>query len=120
MIIFIVGTKFCTQSFQMRMRFSLLVMLSLYWDAEEFPEKKARADFPFKISVEFKQGIRLLQGSVRTCRSFATEMNKRNSWSSCSAPKAPHLDHLQQLTARFGAVSTGLCVVVPFSPALRN
>lgn len=120
MINFIVGAKFCTQSFQMRVRFSLLVMLSLYWDAEEFPENKTRADFPFKISVEFKQGIRQLQGSVRICRSFANETNKRNSLNSCSAPEAPHLDHLQQLTARFGAVSIELCMVVPFSPALRN
>lgn len=120
MIIFIVGSKFCTQILQMGMRFSLLDMLLLYWAVEECPEKKTRAGFPFRIFVEFKWGSRLLQGGARTCRSLTTETNNRNSLNSCSASKAPHVDHLQQLTAKFGAVNIELYMVLPLGSALRD
>lgn len=68
MIIFIVGSKFCTQIFQMGMRFSLLAMLSLYWDIEECPEKKTRADFPsgsllnLNEEVDYSKGMPELAG----------------------------------------------------------
>lgn len=80
---------------------------SLCWDAEEFPEKNTAVDFSVRNFVIFKQGNILLQGSNRTYRSLTTEMNK-SSLNSRSAPDAPHLNHLQQLTAKFVAVSIGL------------
>lgn len=101
------------ESFQMGVRFNSLDMhllrgeLSLCWDAKEFPEKNTTADFSVRNFVIFKQGNILLQGSNRTYRSLPTKMNK-SSLNSCSAPDAPHLNCLQQLTAKFVAVSIGL------------
>lgn len=113
------------ESFQMGVRFSPLDMnllrgeLSPCWDAKEFSEKKTTADFPVRSSVVFKQGSILFQVSSRTYRSLTTKANNRNSLNS-SAPDALHLNHLQQLTAKFVAVSVGLCLVMPLGPALRN
>lgn len=64
--------------------------------------------------VDYSKGVPELAGPWQLKQT--TEIH----WTLCFAWRAPHLDDMQWLTAKFGAVNIGICMVVPLVSALRN